>query len=274
MTLSPLGIIAGSGELPMSLIETCHAQQRPVFVLTFDENQPEHHFHHVPHAKIRLGAVGESIAALRKAGVTELVLAGGIKRPSFSSLKPDAMGAKLIARLSTKIFSGDDAILKTVISFLEEEGFKVLGADELLVDLLAPEGVMGRATPDERAGADIALGFKVAKKLGEFDIGQAVIVEDGCILGVEGAEGTDALINRCAGLKRKPRSGVLVKAKKPAQERRVDLPSIGIHTVENAHSIGLVGIAIEAGQSLILGREQVIKKADELEIFLIGIGND
>lgn len=273
MNSSPLGIIAGSGELPLQLIETCRAQHRPFFVLTFEENDTNH-FVNVPHARVRLGAIGEAIRYLQSAGVKELVLAGGIRRPSFSSLKPDAMGAKLMARLGTKLFAGDDALLKVVIKFLEEEGFKVLGSDDLLKDLLAPAGILGKHAPDAQAMEDIALGFKVAKTLGAFDIGQAVVVEHGLALGVEGAEGTDALVARCGALKRNARGGVLVKAKKPQQERRVDLPSIGVHTVERVHSVGLSGIALESGSSLILGREQVISVANDLGIFLVGTQND
>lgn len=273
MSIAPLGIIAGSGQLPQQLIEACNASQRPFFVICFEETETVP-FDGVPHARVRLGAVGEAIGYLKSAGVQDIVLAGGIRRPSLGSLRPDAAGARLLTRLSTKFFAGDDAVLKTVMQFLEEEGFRVLGADTLLGGLLAAEGALGRIEPDAQALADMRLGMEAAKALGRFDIGQAVIVENGLVLAVEGAEGTDALINRCAGLKRTPRGGVLVKARKPQQDRRADLPSIGVQTVENAHAAGLAGIAVEAGASLLLERERTISAADTLGLFIVGMNDE
>jgi DUF1009 family protein len=272
--LSPtLGIIAGSGRLPAQLIESCQAVGRAVFVLAFDNADMES-IRHVPHQQVRLGAVGEAIGHLRNAGVEEVVLAGKVKRPAFTSLRPDAMGAKLLARLGTAFFGGDDALLKVIVSFLEGEGFNVVGADDVLGALITPAGVLGKIAPDARAKADIAQGLKVAKELGALDVGQAVIVENGHVLGTEAAEGTDALIERCAGLRRELRSGVLVKAKKPGQESRVDLPAIGPDTVEKIHAAGLAGIAVEAAASLILDKEKTIARADALGIFVVGITHE
>jgi UDP-2,3-diacylglucosamine hydrolase len=271
MSDSPvLGIIAGSGKLPLQLIEACREQSRPVFVLGLDgtDMQP---FTGVPHAQVRIGAIGEALDHLRRAKAGEIVLAGGIKRPSLSNLRPDAQGAKLLARLSTKLFGGDDALLKAIVSFLEEEGFKVVGAAEVMRDLLAPAGVLGKFKPDLTDEADIKYGVRAAKALGKRDAGQAVIVENGAVLGEEDIEGTDALIARCASRKRQLHRGVLVKVKKPGQESRVDLPSIGINTVRKAHASGLKGIAVEAGASLILDKAQTLCTADELGIFVVGI---
>lgn len=267
---STLGIIAGGGRLPSQLIESCQAMGRGFFVLAF-ENADMEAIGHVPHKVVRLGAVGEALEQLRSADAKEVVLAGKVKRPSFASLKPDALGAKLLARLGKAFFGGDDALLKAIVGFLEEEGFKVVGADDVLAGLVAPEGVLGKITPDARAKADIAQGLKVAKELGALDVGQAVIIENGEVLGTEAAEGTDALIDRCASLRRELRSGVLVKAKKPGQESRVDLPAIGPETVEKVHAAGFAGIAVEAAGSLILDKEKTIARADALGIFVVGV---
>ncbi len=267
---STLGIIAGSGSLPAQLVQACRDANRPCFLLAFDA---ENVIEDVPHAVVRLGAVGEALDHLRKAGVQEVVMAGKVKRPSFGALRPDALGTKLMARMGTAFFGGDDALLRALVTFLEEEGFTVVGSDALLGALTATDGVLGSVRPTAREEEDIAQGLRVAHTLGALDIGQAVIVEHGYVLGVEAAEGTDALITRCVPLKREPRGGVLVKAKKPSQDARVDLPSIGPETVDKIHAGGFAGIAIEAGGALILEREKTIARADTLGIFIIGCGH-
>lgn len=268
---SPLGIIAGGGRLPLQLVESCQSAGRPYFILAVEDAADIEAISHLPHAVVRLGAVGEAIEQLRRADVREIVLAGHIKRPSFFSLRPDMVGAKLMARMGGALFSGDDAMLSALISFMEEEGFTVVGADTVLSSLLAPEGALGCMHPAPRALEDIARGWKVAKALGALDVGQAVVVENGYVLGVEAAEGTDALIVRCGNLRRESGSGVLVKVKKPTQDTRADLPSIGVQTVEAAHAAGLAGIAVEAGGALILDKEKTIARADALGLFLIGV---
>lgn len=270
----PLGIIAGSGRLPQQLIEACQASGRPFFVLAFEGQADMQPLAHVPHAVVRLGAIGESLNILRREKTAELVLAGRVERPSLTELRPDLAGTKLLAKMGKAFFGGDNALFASIVAFLEEEGFKVIGIEDVFSDLIAPEGVLGNVSPSKQDKADIAHGLLVAKQLGELDIGQAVIVENGYVIGVEAAEGTDALISRCAGLKQTARGGVLVKAKKPLQESRVDLPTIGPKTVENAYDAGLVGIAVEAGGSIILDRETMLARADELGIFVVGVTHE
>jgi len=270
-TASTLGIIAGGGRLPVQLVESCEATGRPCFVLALQDAADVETISHVPHAVVRIGAVGETLEHLRKANVKELVLAGNVRRPSPFSLRPDVAGVKLLARLGKAFFAGDDALLKAVIAFFEDEGFKVIGSDEILRGLIAPEGVLGSIQPDVRAKADIFQGIKIAKTLGELDIGQAVIIENGYVLGVEAAEGTDALIERCSKLRREAKSGVLVKIRKPGQDNRADRPAIGIQTVEKIHAAGFSGVAIEAGGGIILDKDKTIAKADALGVFILGI---
>jgi DUF1009 family protein len=270
--LAPLGIIAGSGELPRLLIRACEELGRPYFVLaiedTADEETVARAGEHV--AWMRLGAIGKAIELFRAHGAQELVMAGKVKRPKLSAIRPDLKGAKLLARLGSQLISGDNELLSSVVAFLEEEGFKVCGADDVVRDLLAPEGMIGTIYPDKRAQSDIGFGARIARAVGALDIGQAVIVQNGQVLGIEAIEGTDGLITRCAPLKLEPHGGVLVKVKKPQQERRVDLPTIGITTVERVAECGFAGIAIEAGASLIVDRREVARRADALGIFLVG----
>ena len=153
-----LGIVAGAGALPLRLVEACRAAQRPVFVLAFEGAADPAVTSGVPHAWVRLGAAGEGIRILRENSVEELVLAGGVKRPSLLSLKPDWRTAKFFARIGYRAL-GDDGLLTAIMRELEGEGFRVLGADSILGAALAAEGPLGRCLPDAEAQADIALGF-------------------------------------------------------------------------------------------------------------------
>jgi len=268
---SVLGIIAGDGRLPALLIEACQRGKRDVFVLAFEDSTDMNALKNTPHALVRLGALGEALNTLRKHGVEQLVMAGKVSRPSLSTLKPDRTAAKLLTRLGAAFFSGDNALFKSIVAFLEEEGFHVIGSEDVLREIIAPEGVLGKHQPDNTALADILQGIKIAKTLGENDIGQAAIVQKGKVLGVEDSLGTDALIARCALVPHEQRSGVLVKVKKPDQETRVDLPAIGPQTVQNVYDAGFIGIAVEAGGSIIIDRGQVIELADKLGVFIMGV---
>jgi DUF1009 family protein len=269
--MNALGIIAGGGRLPTQLIEACEASGRSCFVLALGGSADIPSIAHVPHATVRIGAVGAALKHLRNAGAKDIVLAGSVRRPTLFSLRPDLAGIKLLLRLGLKFFSGDDALLTALVKFFEDEGFHVVGSDEILSALLAPEGILGNVKPSAVQQSDIAHGIEAARKLGALDIGQAAVVENGHVLGVEGTEGTDALIACCGTLRRAEKSGVLVKMSKPNQEKRADLPAIGMQTVENIHAAGLAGIAIEAGAALILDKEKTIARADALGIFIVGV---
>ena len=200
-----------------------------------------------------------------------MVLAGSIRRPSLSSLKVDLRGMRLMGRIARAKTKGDDALLSLVIAELEDEGFTVVGADDLIATLCAPSGVIGQRAPDEDAERDIAVGIEAARALGAQDIGQAVVVQAGRVLGVEGVEGTDGLIQRCAALQESGPGAVLVKVKKPGQERRADLPTIGANTIERLAEAGFRGVAVEAGETLILERDQAVARADEHGVFVVGV---
>ncbi len=266
-----LGILAGAGELPLRVIEACRAAERPFFVLAFEGSADPALVADVPHAWVRVGAAGEGLRLLRENGVEELVMAGAVRRPSLLQLRPDWRTAKFFARVSYRAL-GEDGLLRSVIRELEEaEGFRVVGADSLLGPALAPQGALGRLAPDEAAQQDIALGFRIVRALGALDIGQAAVVQQGLVLGLEAIEGTDALIDRCGALRREGPGGVLVKGMKPGQERRADLPTIGPHTVARAQAAGLGGIAVEAGATLVLDRAATVAAADRAGLCLVGV---
>ena len=263
-----LAILAGRGPLPAQVAAAALAQGAQVFVLAFEGETDPDLVRELPHRWVPLGAVGRAIDVLRAAMVEEVVLIGPVRRPALASL--DRRGIQLLARLGLRRH-GDDQLLRLIVAELEGEGFRVIGADTLIEDVLATEGPMTRLVPDADAMGDVALGVEVALRLGDLDIGQAAIVQQGLVLGVEAAEGTDALIARCAGLRRTGRGGILVKVKKPGQERRADLPTVGPHTVRLAAETGIAGIAVQAGQCLIIERAEMIAAADRAGLFVIGV---
>jgi DUF1009 family protein len=268
-----LGIIAGGGNLPIRLVEACRRAGRQFFVVALEGHaEPGLTAGDVPHRWFRLGAGGAMLGALREAGAREIVLAGRVRRPSLLGLLPDAWTARFVAKVGPRAFrAGDDGLLKAISAELEAEGFTLVGAQDVLGELLSGPGPYGRLVPDAEAEADIRRGIEVAQALGALDVGQAVVVQQGLVLGVEAIEGTDALLDRCARLGRDGPGGVLVKLAKPQQDRRLDLPAIGPETVERAAAAGLQGIAVQAGGALVIDRDGVAARADGLGLFVVGV---
>jgi hypothetical protein len=261
--------VAGGGALPGLLIEACRASGRPFFVLALEGQADHPEIARVPHEWVRLGAAGKSFAIARREGIAEVVFAGKVRRPSLREMQPDMTAARVMIRAAMRAW-GDDGLLGAVKREVEKRGLRLVGVHEVAADLVAPPGAYGRIAPDKQARVDIEHGFRIARGIGALDIGQAVIVQQGYVLAVEAAEGTDAMIARAAAYRREGPGGVLVKVKKPKQERRLDLPAIGVHTVEAAAKSGLSGIAVEAGQALVIDRAAVAAAADRLGLFVIG----
>lgn len=267
-----LGIVAGAGALPRQLIDACRAVGRPHFVLALNGHTDPETTDGVEHGWFDGVAVNAILGALRGAACEELVFAGKIARPNFRAMKPvDMAGWKLLPRLVKAATQGDDAIFRVFIDYFEREGFKVVGVDDVLLGDVAPAGPFAATRPSETDEADIAKGIEVVRTLGALDIGQACVVRDGHVVAVEAAEGTDAMLERCAGLRIETTGGVLVKLTKPAQQRQVDLPTIGPRTVAGAAAAGLHGIAVEAGATLLVEREALIRAADNAGLFLVGL---
>ncbi|MCW2236729.1 LpxI family protein [Azospirillum canadense] len=265
-----LGILAGGGTLPARIAEAVRGQGRDVFIVAFEGHTDPATVDGRAHLWSRFGAAGSIIARLKQEGVGDLVFAGPVRRPSFTELLPDWYTTKFLAKVGTRAL-GDDGLLRSVAKQLEGEGFRVVGLHELLTGLLTAPGPVGRLMPDEEAAGDIARAVEVARALGALDVGQGAVVQQGIVLAVEAIEGTDAMLDRCAVLRRPGPGGVLVKVKKPQQDRRVDLPTMGVTTVENAARAGLRGIAVEAGGSLLVDRAAVAEAADRLGLFVVGI---
>ena len=268
--LPKLGIVAGSTDLPRLLIKSCQKQGRDFFVVALEGAATDETVEGVPHEWVRLGAIGKALSTFKAQGCEELIMAGKVERPKLSNLRPDLKATKLLAKLGSSLLKGDDELLRTIVDFLEAEGFKVVGVQDVAEDLVTPEGLISTIYPDKRAQSDIEYGAKIAKGIGALDIGQSVIIHGNYVLGVEASEGTAELIRRCADYRRDEKGGVLVKVKKPDQEDRVDLPTIGLQTIDQVADAGFAGIAAEAGGSLMLDRRAIAKRADELGVFVIG----
>lgn len=271
-----LGLIAGGGSLPVEIAEHCQRAGRALFVIRLKGMASEAL---VPHAgaEIGLAELGKCIKSLRRAGCEAVCLAGIVKRPDFSALVPDLRGLAALPGVVAAASGGDDALLRFLVGEFEKEGFIVEGAHEVMQDLRLAAGPLGRHEPDEAQMADALKALEVARSIGALDIGQAAVVCRGLVLAVEAQEGTDAMLVRTAALPANLRgaagafSGVLAKAPKPIQETRVDLPTIGVATVEAAARAGLAGIVGEAGRLLVLDREAVVVRADELGLFVLGV---
>jgi len=274
MNQGPLGILAGGGPLPGRVAQAARRAGRDVFIIAFEDFAEKAVIGGFPHEVVRLGAAGRIFAALRANGCRDLVLVGPVRRPSLLDLRPDAEGARLVARIGRAAFTGDDGLLAAVVRVLGEEGFNILGAHEILTEAVGRSGQLGRYAPDAQAEADILRGIDVVRALGSVDVGQGCVVQQGCVLAVEAIEGTDAMLARAGGLLRPGLGGVLVKMVKPGQDRRADLPTIGPRTITAAKAAGLRGIAFEAGGTFLTDTEACIEGADKAGLFLVGVNAD
>lgn len=265
-----LGLIAGAGALPVRLAAACAASGRACFVARLP-GLADAALDAYPGGAFAMGEVERRFAAFRAFSVDAVCLAGYVRRPNFAALKLDVKGAALLPKVLAAAARGDGALLGVLVQACEAEGFPVIGAEEVLGGLLARPGPLGAHAPDAAALADIAKAAALIAALGPFDVGQAACVRDGLVLAVEAQEGTDAMLARVGDIApANPPRGVLVKRPKPAQERRVDLPTIGPATVAGLARAGLAGAALEAGAALIVDVEAVRAAADAAGLFIYG----
>ena len=268
-----LGLIVGGTSLPRRVAEAARDQGRGVFLLALRGFADPATVDGFPHAWCRIGALGRGLRVLRGYGATDLCFVGAISRPGWRDLAPDLRMAWILLREGL-LRRGDDSAMRRVARISESFGFTVIGPHQIVSDLLSPAGVMTRQQPDQRALVDIARGWQVAAALGRADAGQATVVQQGVVLTIEAAEGTDAMLRRAEDLRRRGSGGVLVKRVKPQQDRRLDLPTIGIRTVDAAAKAGLKGIAVSADATLLADGAGVAEAADRQGLFLVGYPDD
>jgi DUF1009 family protein len=229
------------------------------------------------HHWISVGQVGRAIKLFRSENCRDLVFIGTLVRPALSEIRLDWGTLRVIGRVWAAFRGGDDHLLSGIGRILEQDGFRMVGIRDVAPDLLMPEGCMTRLAPDQSAAADIVRGRDVLRALGPFDIGQAAVVIDGHVVGVEDIEGTDGLLARVAHLRAEGRirakaaRGVLVKAPKTGQDLRFDLPTIGPRTIEGATKARLAGVAIVAGNTIVVEPQSMIEAADTAGLFVTGL---
>jgi UDP-2,3-diacylglucosamine hydrolase len=276
-TGEPVAIIAGGGSFPAAVADAVKRRgRRPVMFAIrgwADPDVVERHAHHW----IALGQAGRFFRLARAEGCREAVLIGTLLRPALTQLRPDWHMLRLMPRIAAVFRGGDDRLLSGIAALFEEGGVRIVGVGEVAPEIIVPVGTLGRHAPSQRDRADITYGLELIAALGPFDIGQAVVVADRHVVAVEATEGTDNMLVRVAALRSegrltKPRGiGVLVKAPKPGQDRRFDLPAIGPKTIENVTRAGLAGLAVAAGSAIVAEPDKTSAAADNAGIFFIGV---
>ena len=274
---SPIGLIAAGGVVPFAVADSLIARGiHPVlFALkgVCDPVAVERFRHHW----ISVGQFGRAAKLFRAENCRDLVFIGTLVRPALSEIRLDWGTLRVIGRVWAAFRGGDDHLLSGIGRILEQDGFRMVGIKDVAPDMLMPEGCITLKSPDENVAADIARGRDVLRALSPFDIGQAAIVIDGHVVGVEDIEGTDGLLARVARLRREGRirakaaRGVLVKAPKSEQDLRFDLPTIGPRTIEGAAAAQLAGIAIVAGNTIVVEPQAMIEAADAAGLFVTGL---
>jgi DUF1009 family protein len=277
-----LGIIAGGGSIAAQVASYFSASGGEVFIVAIDGAGYDDDTRSAD-VTLNIGQIGGIMAAFRGADITNLVMVGDVDRPDLSNLQLDDEGHQVLTKFLELETRGDDALLRVISQFLQDGGFNILAPESILDNLTAPSGylTLGQASSDDQK--DIERGVDLLKAIARFDIGQGCVVSQGQVLAIEGPEGTDAMLQRVIGLSKgigplaadpalaKKGSGVLVKLPKLGQERRIDLPTIGLRTIENAIQAGLSGIVFEGGGALIVDREACKSIANDAGIFLLGL---
>lgn len=270
-----IGLIAGSGRLPEYVHAAAFDSDTLSLVIALDPFVPESEF---PDAeRLRLGQFGKMVRRLKKADCTHVCFAGIVKRPDFKRLKPDLKAMLNLPGTIKAAGQGDDALMRHVLGLFEQEGFKIISPQEVCVDLMLTEGVIGSVPLTDEHRDDALEACKIAAAMGTLDVGQGAVVARGVTLAVEAQEGTDAMLTRLLALPPELRGtsdkrvGVLAKLVKPKQDTRVDLPTLGPDTVRHAAEAGLAGIVAEAGGAFVIEREETIRLADEAGLFIAGL---
>lgn len=275
-----VAIICGGGSFPGAIAEAVVRRgRRPVMFAVrgwADPKVVERYAHHW----IAIGQAGRFFRLARAEHCREALFIGTLLRPPLSQIRLDWQSIRLLPRTIRFFRGGDDRLLSGLAKLIEDGGVRMIGVKDVAPEIIVPEGVLGGLQPSARDRADIARGLELIACLGPFDVGQAAIVANNHVLAVEAAEGTDNMLARITELRRQGRVtvpagvGVLVKAPKPGQDRRFDLPAIGPQTIGNAARAGLAGVAVAAGSTIIAEPAQVIAAADREKIFFVGVRED
>jgi DUF1009 family protein len=273
---APIGIICGGGRIPLAVADAAHKRGRAVVAFAL-RGWADPEIERYRHYWIALGQLGRLFRLAHAAQCRDLVFIGTLLRPAISQIRLDWTTVRLLPRIVAAFRGGDDRLLSGVAQIFEDYGFRLVGAHEVAPEILMPEGQLGRNAPGERDRSDIARALALLAAIGRHDIGQAVVIADGHVLAIEAAEGTDLMLDRVATLRREGRIriregiGVLVKAPKPTQDHRFDLPTIGPQTVERVARAGLAGLALTANTTILAEPDRIAGLADEHGLFVVGL---
>jgi len=265
-----LCVIAGGGILPRKLADNFDPSGDRIFFLAFRNVTDPEVVAGRHHEWLELGEVQKAIDAMHRNNVDKVVMAGPIQRPALSSLALDIRALQMLAKGGLKAF-GDDGLLSLVAKEIEKEDIKIIGIEEILSGVLTKEGLLAGPAPTKISWDDIKRGLQVLNSLGPCDVGQSIAVQEGIVLAIEAIEGTDQMIERAGSLQRNVSGPILIKISKTNQDKRVDLPTAGPETVNNAIRSGFQGLALEANNSLLLDKDRVIKIAEKNSFFVIGV---
>jgi len=270
-----IGLIAGGGGLPLQVAAAAKASDELGAVIALEHFASPPDFPGGVH--LHLGQFGKIIRKLKAANCTHVCFAGIVKRPDFKKVKPDLKAVRHLPKVIQAAARGDDQLLREILSLFENEGFGIISPQDVCADLMIKEGVVGAVSMDESHREDALKACETAAAIGRLDIGQGAVVARGVVLAVEAQEGTDAMLMRLLNLPAElrgtsnSRTGVLAKLVKPTQDIRVDLPTLGPTTVRYAAEAGLAGIVAEAGGAFIMDREETVRLADEMGVFIAGL---
>jgi hypothetical protein len=262
------GLIAGNGRFPLLALESARRLGHDVTVVAIQEEASAEVAAAAPHCHwISLGQLSKLIDILKQEGITEVVMAGQVKHAKiFSSIAPDWRLVKLLATLPSK---NTDGLIGGVIRILEDEGIHLRDSTALLKPMLADAGAMTRRKPTKDESADIEYGRRVANALAGFDVGQSVAICERACVAMEAMEGTDAMLRRAASLTNGRRLS-LVKVARRREHLLFDVPVVGFDTIPVMRETGTTVLAVEAGRTLMLDKEQMIEAADEARIAIVG----
>jgi len=270
--LFPIGIFAGRGQLPKILIDDCLKKDRKFIVFLLKGEQYEIDYSQYNPIYVGYGEVEKFLDYFHRQNINHVVFIGAVNKPNFSSLKVDKKGAILLGKIIANKILGDDAVLRTVVKFFENEGLKILRIDELLDCIISSKSTITKILPTPQNLIDIEIGSKAIKHFSKFDVGQSIVVSQKQIIAVEALEGTDSMIKRCQTLNIDfVKNAILIKMKKQHQTLKADIPTIGLDTVKHCYEANFKGIAIEVNNTLILDKQAVIELADQLGLFIIAI---
>ncbi len=272
MKEGPIAIIAGRGLLPQLIIEKFEKEHTPFFIFLLKSETYEISYDKFKPIFFDYGEVEKILQQMKSNNIKNIIFAGAVNKPNFSKLKIDKTGKILLGKILANKILGDDAVLRSVIQFFEKRNIKVLSIDQILDCQIKKKSILTSIKPSDSDFENIKIAHKAIKKFSVFDVGQSVIIAQKQIISVEGLAGTDDMINNLKNLKSAyKQDSILVKLKKRKQSHKADLPTIGLDTIKACHDSQIRGIAIEAKSTLILQKEQVVQKANELGIFIIVI---